>query len=893
MSPEEIESLAAKRVAVFQKTVLDNPWIPEKPFNRQAVFLLHYDINEILFGGAAGGGKMLRVDEPIPTPTGWAVMGELQVGDAVFTEKGEVCHVTAAHPVDLNPEAYRLTFDDGAAMEACAGHLWLTYNAKELSQLTRLDPEWRAQRQAKRPSRSNGRKSAYFTAPISRRNSLLAKPKVQPPTGAIRTTAEIAATLRTPKGRANHAVPVGSALSLPDVDLPLDSYALGCWLGDGMSANSGFASADEEVVNLIRAVGWPVKRRPCEAPYAWVIGENKTTPGVRGVANTFVSVLRQLGVLNNKHVPAAYLRASGRQRMALLQGLLDTDGTVSDGGAASFSNTNRRLVDAVRELIVSLGWKASITEKRAVCNGKDCGPVWTVKWMASEYVFQLSRKRDKQKLASRRTTRFRYIVGCERCPSSPMRCIAVDNPTGLYLAGRSMVPTHNSKALLAAAAQYVSVPSYRAILFRNTEGDLKQAGGLIERSHEWWGRTKAKYNGEDFYWTFPSGAKIRFDYMQHDEHALKHRGAEYQFIGWDELTLHQEFHYTFLFRSLRKLTVGPIADVPLRVRATSNPGGKGMAFVRDRFVPNEYMEEPDEESRFGRVWWKRGDDDVDRLFVPSRAKDNPCLDYESYVASLMQLDPVARAQQLHGDWRDFSGGRFFKEWFARRWFRHGDYYYVDGDARPNPKGWHKSQVRVFMAVDPAGTKRKRSDYTAAAVFGACPDGDLLVLHVLHQKFFVHEMLPAVAGIGKEWQCQTVGMESDTMHQLIVEAARKTAGMPPVTPLFTRNQGKLHRAIPAIRLGEQGKIVLPEQRRPWESVFLTNVLAFTGDPAKDQHDDVIDVLGYGVYMMKSVGPRWPEADDKDGKVPVPESRRLEDRRFETRQHIDRNHYGRGR
>ncbi len=446
-----------------------------------------------------------------------------------------------------------------------------------------------------------------------------------------------------------------------------------------------------------------------------------------------------------------------------------------------------------------------------------------------------------------------------------------------------------SSALLGGAAQYVHVPEYQAILFRNTEGDLTQAGGLVERSLAWWSETKAKFNGNDFVWTFPSGAKIRFDYMQQDEHALKHRGSEYQFIGWDELTLQEEFHYTFLFRSLRKTTTGAVADVPLRVRAGTNPGGKGMAFVRERFVPDEYMAEPDEEKRFGRLWWKSDPHDGSlRLFVPARVQDNPSLNYEEYLQSLMQLDPVTRAQQLHGDWRDFSGGRFLKDWFERRWWKHGDYYYTTG----NPNGWRRDQLNVFMAVDPAGTKKKRSDYTAAGVFAACPDGDLLVLHFLHRKFFVHEMLPAVADVARHHQARTVGFESDNMQRLIVDQARKTPGMPPVTPLYTRNQGKLHRAFPAIHLAEQGKILLPDPSQPWVSVFLTNLLAFTGDAKLDAHDDVPDTLSWGVAMMKSAGPRWPAAAVD---APIPEARRLEDRRMEAQQgergRTDRGLYGR--
>ena len=96
------------------------------------------------FGGAAGGGKLLSLDTPLPTPQGWTTVGEVQCGDTLFDERGHVCRVTALSAIDPAPVSYELEFDDGAIITACADHRWLTYDAVELAQLTRLDPAWRA-----------------------------------------------------------------------------------------------------------------------------------------------------------------------------------------------------------------------------------------------------------------------------------------------------------------------------------------------------------------------------------------------------------------------------------------------------------------------------------------------------------------------------------------------------------------------------------------------------------------------------------------------------------------------------------------------------------------------------------------------------------------------------
>jgi hypothetical protein len=199
-----------------------------------------------------------------------------------------------------------------------------------------------------------------------------------------------------------------------------------------------------------------------------------------------LTALQKLGVLKNKHVPSAYLRGSAAQRLVLLQGLMDTDGTVAKGsGAAEFTNTNRRLAEAVVELACSLVHKANLRGGRARLNGRDCGPKWVVKWVPPEVVFRLPRKAEAQGIATRRTCRFRYVVKCERVESVPVWCIKVAAPDGLFLAGPTLIPTHNSDWLLMEALNYADVPGYAAILYRRTYADLSLPGALMDRADAW------------------------------------------------------------------------------------------------------------------------------------------------------------------------------------------------------------------------------------------------------------------------------------------------------------------------------------------------------------------------------------------------------------------------
>ena len=158
--------------------------------------------------------------------------------------------------------------------------------------------------------------------------------------------------------------------------------------------------------------------------------------------------LRELGLVNNKHIPAIYLRASVEQRLALLQGLMDTDGgwCTPKGGTAEFSNTRECLSLGLFELVVSLGMKAYLTPRPEVFEGDVIGTDYRVRFVPTLPVFRLKRKASLCAFdcAQQGKRKRRYITAVRRIKSKPMRCIAVDSLNHLYLAGRSMIPTHNT-----------------------------------------------------------------------------------------------------------------------------------------------------------------------------------------------------------------------------------------------------------------------------------------------------------------------------------------------------------------------------------------------------------------------------------------------------------------
>lgn len=280
------------------------------------------------------------------------------------------------------------------------------------------------------------------------------------------------------RNSSNHkpSIDLPQPLQWPKRSLPLDPYLLGLWLGDGTTAVGQITSADglEQAFAHAGFTLGACQRKPDNAASTWT---------VLGLTR----VLRSLGVINNKHAPEVYLFAAPAQRLALLQGLLDSDGHCSPKGRIQFCSTNRRLASAVLFLARSLGISARMHEKRAKLYGRDCGPKFHVEWSHPMAVFRLPRKLTrlrtiyKIKATAHRRVRITRVEALpDRCDS---QCIEVDSPDHCFLAGPGMIPTHNSTVLAVAALWfYCSFPKSRVIITATTE---RQVDGIIWREVRW------------------------------------------------------------------------------------------------------------------------------------------------------------------------------------------------------------------------------------------------------------------------------------------------------------------------------------------------------------------------------------------------------------------------
>lgn len=345
--------------------------------------------------------EALALDTPLPTPTGWTTVADVQVGDHLIGSNGPttVTHVTDVHH---GRPCYRVTFNDGASVVADEGHLWLSKQA------------------------SSGR-----------------LPRVC-------RTVDLTPGTQASGRPVRQSVPVLRPPDWPDTDLPLDPYVMGYWLGDGDARSAVLTvGADDldEVQQLLddRGIHTVVSRdsragaaRLCMSiPDCARNRNDRRPPGVRGR-------LHELGVLGNKHIPPSYLRGSRQQRLDLLRGLMDSDGYAApDSNYATFSTNRPVLRDAVMELLRSLGyvprvtaqvddrWQGQRVQYRVTfAPRQDCNP------------FALKRKADR---VTGESTRWRVVVDVAPVASVPVKCIEVDAPDHLFVAGDGWLLTHNTQ----------------------------------------------------------------------------------------------------------------------------------------------------------------------------------------------------------------------------------------------------------------------------------------------------------------------------------------------------------------------------------------------------------------------------------------------------------------
>lgn len=433
-----------------------------------------------------------------------------------------------------------------------------------------------------------------------------------------------------------------------------------------------------------------------------------------------------------------------------------------------------------------------------------------------------------------------------------------------------------SEALLMAALQYVRVPGYSAIIFRKSYADLSRAGALMDRALEWLaphlGKTiRWDWQTKTFY--FPSGAKLAFGYMGEKSAGDAVQGAEYHFVGVDEVTQHYEQDVAWAESRLRRKNEA--TNIPLRARFTANPGNRGHAWVKKRFgikrnpAWNRNVGKEVEGHFFSEEPMFIGTN-PEEVFIPARLIDNPYVDL-NYIRSFKNMDEVTRAQLLDGDWDSSPASRFRREWFPR-YTKRGEYYLFGANEVL------VSGMRRFCTVDVAASvkegvggeqfytsngKEKTPCWTVVSTWGLA-NGFLFLLDVTRGQVESPDVFTMIEQCCKKWRAHDVYVEGNGVGRPIAQVAQRH-GLP-VTELWTFYD-KIQNSYVASMMAKAGKILLPneEMGMTWLEDFENEVFTWTGHP--HETSDQIDTLSSAAKVVESELLPSTEGYDDRNLTPV--------------------------
>ena len=338
--------------------------------------------------------KGLPLDTEIPTLNGWSTIADLQEGDTIFDKDGNPTKILHKSKIHYNP-CYKITFDNGDTIVADHEHRW------EISF-------------------STSKKSKYH-----------GEYKVQ-----VMTTEEIANYLKNlPEKRTSYDIPKivnPKPLNLENKNLPIDPYVLGCWLGDGSKQCGAITNETNNVLAEIQRRGYSLGDD--------ISAENRTsTYTILGIYGK----LKELNLINNKHIPDIYQRASYEQRLDLLRGLMDTDGYYNLKRKRFVMETSQewQCYDFIK-LLSSLGIKSTKFDIIKKLNGKEFHE-YSINFSTKGLNPFLMRNQEIE-YPTRDACSYRNIDKVELVETIPTQCLEVDSPSHTFLCTNKMIVTHNT-----------------------------------------------------------------------------------------------------------------------------------------------------------------------------------------------------------------------------------------------------------------------------------------------------------------------------------------------------------------------------------------------------------------------------------------------------------------
>ncbi|MEX2044995.1 MAG: AAA family ATPase, partial [Opitutus sp.] len=448
----------------------------------------------ILTGGP-GTGKAQPLHALVLTPDGFRAIGELRPGDKIITPEGTIAHVRGIYPQGIKP-IYRVHFSDGRSCECCSDHLWKVW--------TRISV-WSPSKRKKIRSRG------WRIVPLGHVQCRLTEHRSE--------WERMGVPLPTP------------CATLPAIALPCDPYVLGALIGDGNLGEAVLLTTTdlelrERVASLVAPLG--VRLKPVTLHGADTI-TFRLIAGGKGRSNPLRDAIKRLGLAVNseaKFIPSLYFKASSAQRLELLRGLLDTDGTVDQQGNVSFTSSSLRLAKDFQKLAWSLGCiatfgatkKTTFTYNGVKKSGRDAYTIF-VQHPEPASLFSLQRKKQRTiRHHPRKRLGLRVrITAVEPLIPEECVCISVDSASGLYITDNFVV-THNT-TILRALVDILKAKKVRVHLAaptgRAAQRLTETTGGFASTIHR-----LLKFDPATYRFTANEDAPLATDFLIVDEASM-------------------------------------------------------------------------------------------------------------------------------------------------------------------------------------------------------------------------------------------------------------------------------------------------------------------------------------------------------------------------------------
>lgn len=461
------------------------------------------------------------------TPTGWKNIEDMTIGDEVITPKNKVEKVIGVFPQGIK-DIYRVSVKDGAYLDVCENHLW----------------------KVKLP---NGKFEIINTKQLNE----------FPP--------------KTKSGRNQYLkIDLVDGVDFTEKEFILPPYVVGALIGDGglSKQQCAITTKDKETVEKFKTLGMNIRHQP-SMKYGY---------GVLGIRDEIKRL--KLNVTSvDKFIPVEYKAGSYQQRLELVQGLMDTDGTVSkDGATVSFSTSSKRLAEDLQEVIRSLGGTATITTKepfylkdgeRQYCN---TSYIVYIRHRDRKSLFSLSRKRDR--VVKSHPQLMSRVVSVENLGVKDYAtCIAISGDEKQFISDNYMV-SHNSEIGVIDFLKWTDIPNFIGVMTRRTTPQLTGPGGLLTKCKRIFSQA---YEPDEYVWRAKdgkfvfhhSGAEIYLKHFENDAADVNWQGAEANLFYVDEGTQFTQHMIQYIMSRMRnpscpevkphlKITCNPDADHFLR-----------------------------------------------------------------------------------------------------------------------------------------------------------------------------------------------------------------------------------------------------------------------------------------------------------------------------------------